>query len=184
MRFLLRLIGTALLLFAGLVLAFVIAGYAEATRDPVVVRYRVALADWPPGAPPLRIVQMSDIHFAWPDMPARRIARIVAQVDALKPDLIALTGDYSGGKFWDRDIGDMDDAIAPLRALRARLGVVVVRGNHDGPYWTPIVFADTGFAYLKNRWIDLGRSSSRGWTTARPGPIRRAPSSGCRRASR
>lgn len=138
------------------VVALVAWGYAEATREPVVVRHRFTVADWPSGTPPMRIVQLSDIHYGWPDMPASRIARIVDQVYALKPDLILLSGDYMGGKVWDRDVGNMDDAIRPLRRLQARYGVIAVRGNHDGPYWTPIVFARTHIRLLQGRWERVG----------------------------
>ncbi len=131
-------------------------GYGEATRDPVVVQYRVTLADWPAGAPPLRIVQLSDVHFGWPDMPAARIARIVAQANALHPDLIVITGDLMGGKLWDRDVGNMDEAVRPLKGLHARYGVFAARGNHDGPYWTPIVLGRTAIHLLQDRWVEIG----------------------------
>ena len=135
------------------VLAFVGVGYFEATRDPIVVRYSVGLAKWPVGTPPLRVVQLSDIHVAWPDMPLDRVARIVAQVNTLHPDLVVITGDFVGGKFWDRKVSNFDDALVPLVKLRARYGVVAVRGNHDSSYWTPIVFARTPIRMLQNRWI-------------------------------
>lgn len=147
------------LLFGAIVIvgvALVAWGYAEATRQPVVVRHQFTIDDWPAGTPPMRIVQLSDIHYGWPDMPASRIARIVAQVNALEPDLILLSGDYMGGKVWDHDIGNMDDAIRPLRLLRARYGVIAVRGNHDGQYWTPIVFARTPIKLLQGRWARVG----------------------------
>lgn len=137
-------------------LTFVAVGYYGATREPVIARYTIGLRDWPAGTPSLRIVQLSDVHFGWPDMPAARIDRIVAQANALRPDLIALTGDYHGGKLWDRRVGDMDDAVRPLTGLRARYGVFAVRGNHDGPYWTPIVFAHTPITLLQNRWVRAG----------------------------
>lgn len=151
-----RLLGTLALLVAGLALAFVVAGYAQAVSDPRIVRYRIAVAGWPAGAPPLRIVQMSDIHVAWPDMPAARLARIVRQVNALRPDIVVLTGDYSGGKIWDRHVGTFDTAVQPLARLQACYGVYAVRGNHDGPYWTPIVFARTPIVLLQNRWVAAG----------------------------
>ncbi|WP_037478800.1 metallophosphoesterase, partial [Sphingobium sp. ba1] len=59
-----------------------------------------------------------------------RMARIVAQINALKPDLILLGGDYIG----DAKGGATYDArasIAPFAGLRAPLGVVAVLGNHD-----------------------------------------------------
>ncbi len=136
--------------------------YYSATRDPVIARYTVGLRDWPAGAPPLRIVQLSDIHFGVPDMPAARVDAIVAQANALKPDLIALTGDYHGGKLWDLDSGNMDVAVRPLKALRARYGVVAVRGNHDGPYWTPRVFGRTHIQLLQNRWLTAGPATIAG----------------------
>lgn len=151
-----RWLATVGLLVVGLSLALLVVGYAEATRQPRVVRYRVALADWPAGTPPLRIVQMSDIHVAWPDMPAARLAGIVAQVNALRPDIVVLTGDYHGGKVWDRRVGNLDEAVKPLRGLRARYGVYAARGNHDGPYWTPIVFGRTAITLLQDRWVAAG----------------------------
>ena len=131
-------------------------GYYGATRAPVVVRYTVGLANWPAGTPSLRIVQLSDVHAGWPDMPAERVADIVAAANALAPDLIALTGDYSGGKLWDFYASNMDVAVRPLKKLHARYGVFAVRGNHDQWYWTPIVFARTPIQLLQNRWFRVG----------------------------
>lgn len=151
-----RWLAAITLLVAGLVLAFVVIGYAQAAGKPRLVRYSVALADWPAATPPLRIVQMSDTHVGWPDMPVERLARIVAQVNALRPDIVVLTGDYHGGKIWDTGVDTYDTAVAPLARLRARYGVYAVRGNHDGPYWTPIVFARTPIVLLQNRWVAAG----------------------------
>jgi predicted MPP superfamily phosphohydrolase len=144
------------LLVAGLLMAFITAGYSEALREPVVVQYEIGLKDWPAGAPPLRIVQLSDVHRGPPDMSQARLEAIVEQANALKPDLIVLTGDYHGGKVWDAPSGDLDEAVYPLRRLHARLGVIAVRGNHDEPYWTPRVFARAGIPLLQGRWLDIG----------------------------
>jgi len=69
-------------------------GFAEARRDPQIVRYRVPIAGLDR---PLRIVQLSDSHGGSLVMPARRLQRVVAQVNALRPDLVVLTGDYIYG---------------------------------------------------------------------------------------
>lgn len=151
-----RWLGTLALLVAGLGLAVLVAGFAQALSAPRVVRYTVAVPGWPASTSPLRIVQMSDIHVGWPDMPPARVARVVARVNALRPDLVVLTGDYQGGKLWDRSIGTSDTAVAPLGRLRARYGVYAVRGNHDGPASTPIVFARTSITLLQNRWVAAG----------------------------
>lgn len=131
-------------------------GYGEATREPVVVRYAAGMANWPEGAPPLRIVQLSDVHVAWPDMPMSRLKRIVRQVNALKPDLVVLTGDYLGGKLWDPPGPSYDAVVKRLGTLQARYGVVAVRGNHDDSYWTPIVFGRSPVRLLKNEWVRVG----------------------------
>lgn len=151
-----RWVGTLALMVMGLALALAVVGYAQAISDPRVVRYRVAVTGWPAGEPPLRIVQMSDLHVGWPDMPFARVGRIVAKVNAMRPDVVVLTGDYHGGKVWDRDIGSYDAAVAPLARLRARYGVFAVRGNHDGPFWTPFVFAKTPIVLLTNRSVAVG----------------------------
>lgn len=145
-----------LLLIGGLLLAFTAAGVAEALRTPVVARYDVGLADWPPAQRPLTIVQLSDLHVGWPDMPPERVARIVAQANALKPDLIVLTGDYDGGKLWDRRLWLLEDKLGPLTGLRAPLGVHAVLGNHDEPFWSRRVFGKQRMPVLDGRVVDAG----------------------------
>lgn len=119
----------ALLLTLGL--ALLGWSYAEATSTPVVRRAVVATSDWPARQPPLRIVLMSDIHVAGPDMPPERLRDIVAQVNGLRPDLVLIAGDLISEKRVATHIYSMAEAIAPLAALEARLGTVAVLGNHD-----------------------------------------------------
>ncbi|MBV8971111.1 MAG: metallophosphoesterase [Sphingomonadaceae bacterium] len=135
-------------------LSAIVGGWRGATARPRVVRYDVAVRGW--SGPPLRLVQVSDIHMGPPDMPAARVADIVAEVDALRPDIIVLTGDYHGGKFLDGDAGNLDDGVRPLRRLHAPLGVFAVRGNHDDPYWTPRVLPRYRMTYLENAHADAG----------------------------
>lgn len=131
-------------------------GLAEALRDPVVARYDVGIERWPAGTPPMRVVQISDLHVSWPDMPLDRVGRIVRQVNALQPDLVVLTGDYLGGKVWDPPGPSYDAVVQRLGGLRARYGVVAVRGNHDSYYWSPIVFGRSPIRLLTNQWVAAG----------------------------
>ena len=59
-------------------------------------------------------------------MDSARLDRIVAQVNALKPDVIVLTGDYSGGKAFGAYEGALSRALgvaaASARAPRGRRG--------------------------------------------------------------
>ena len=132
-------------------LAFAVACYAKATRPPTVVRYRV-VSTQPGDNPSLRIVHLSDTHVALPDMPPARLLRIVAQVNALRPDIVVLTGDYVSDKFVGSAVATAA-AIAPLGRLRARYGVFAVPGNHD--HWrsipaTRLAFARTHIVLLAN----------------------------------
>lgn len=156
----LRLLGRLALVLILAALAIVVLaalGYRNATAAPVVIRYRVAVASWPASQPPIRIVQLSDTHLSKPDMPVARLEAIVAQVAALHPDMVVLTGDYVGGKI-DALPGydNLDVGIRPFAALHPPLGVFMVRGNHDDPFWMQVAVPRYGITYLVNRWADAG----------------------------
>lgn len=127
------------------------AGFLGAKLGPAV--RRVSLS--PPGssAPPLRIVQLSDLHVGtWIDR--RYVEGVVARIAALGPiDLLVLTG----------DIGDGDPRahvadLAPLGKIPARLGKFAVTGNHEG-YWDEAEWnarvRELGFRVLDNESVSL-----------------------------
>jgi predicted MPP superfamily phosphohydrolase len=121
-----------LLILAALLILLLGWCYWSAVADPVVREARVDLPGFPVGQAPVRIALLSDFHVQGPDMPPERLARIVEQVNAQRPDLILLAGDFVG----DRTLGSQystADAVAPLARLRSRLGTIAVLGNHD--YW-------------------------------------------------
>jgi predicted MPP superfamily phosphohydrolase len=99
-------------------------GLYVANRAPRVeqVRHPEAVA---PGLKGLRIVQISDLHIG-PTLGREFLEGIVAQVNALEPDLVAVTGDLVDGR-----VRDLRDEVAPLGGLRARLGAYFVTGNHE-----------------------------------------------------
>ena len=113
------------------VIALVGWAYWTAIADPVVRETEVALAGWPRGEPPVRVVLIADIHVAGPDMPPSRLARIVEQVRALRPDLVLIAGDFIGDKDFGTRIYPAREVAAPLARLRPRLGTFAVLGNHD-----------------------------------------------------
>ncbi|WP_164155571.1 metallophosphoesterase [Sandarakinorhabdus rubra] len=141
-----------LLALAAAGLALLLAGYWGATRDPVVTRYRLAL---PSLERPLRLVHLSDIHGSPWDMPEARIARIVAQANALRPDIVVITGDFHASKLIDLPMR-LEDSLRPLTALKAPLGVWSVPGNHDQPYWTRVVMRRFGLRLLAGTLADVG----------------------------
>lgn len=121
------------LILAGAALGGVIAAKAgyDTLRDPAIPRAVIESRALPPGAKPVTIAFLSDIHVAGPDMPPERLARIVAEVNALRPDLVAIAGDLISEKRTASHIYTAAEAVAPLGQLSAPLGVVVVPGNHD-----------------------------------------------------
>lgn len=134
-------------------LALVGIGVHQAAQDPVVARYRLAM----PGLQtPLRIVQLTDSHASRIDMPPNRLARVVAQINALHPDIIVLTGDYVSGDPASWDNAATATALAPFKQLRAPLGIFAVLGNHDNPEATRAALADGPVRLLVGERIDAG----------------------------
>ena len=140
------------LIGAVLLLAVAWIGWLGAIRDPVITRQRVDLAGL---SRPLRIVHLSDIHGSAWDMPAERIARIVAQANALKPDLVVITGDFSPSKLWDPPM-PLDAVLRPLTRLQAPLGVWSVPGNHDDPASFRRAMRRQGLNLLAGDLVDAG----------------------------
>jgi len=122
----------AILFIAALALLGIVAaiGYRNARADPIVRHLDVRLADYPPGAAPVRIVLFADVHVHGPDMPPARVGRLVDQINALRPDIIVAAGDFVGNNWIGADY-PVTEAIAPLARLKARLGNFAVLGNND-----------------------------------------------------
>jgi predicted MPP superfamily phosphohydrolase len=127
----LRGVSITLLLLAGLL---VVIGLREARSQPVERRLTLGLAGWPTDAPPLTIALLSDIHLGNGAMDEERLSQIVSEVNAARPDLVLLAGDFMVGH---DAAGASQRAVglqAPLSRLAAPLGVIAVLGNHD--HWT------------------------------------------------
>lgn len=101
-------------------------GYGCAVRQSVELsRVEVTLDNLPPAFDDLTIAQLTDIHHGM-FTGAEYIDRCVQIVNELKPDLIALTGDFTyGGKRYIEPCAEV------LGGLRARIGTYAVLGNHD-----------------------------------------------------
>lgn len=123
--------GGILLLGIALLAAY---SFAAARRDPVVRTATVSLPDWPAGAPAVRAVLLSDIHIGTAAMRPARLERIVDQVNALRPDIVLIAGDFIFGHAPGSAARLGEPMVAPLARLRPRLGVIAALGNHD--HWT------------------------------------------------
>lgn len=111
--------------------AAMLAMFWEARRMPVVRTATVSLAAYPRGQKPVRIALLSDIHMSGPDMDPAKLSRIVDMVNAQRPDIVLLAGDYHGDKKWLGEPYALMSGLAPLARIDAPLGTVAVFGNHD-----------------------------------------------------
>jgi predicted MPP superfamily phosphohydrolase len=86
---------------------------------------RIRLRRLPTAFEGFRIVQLSDLHIS-AFMTADQIRRYAAIANELKPDLVALTGDFVT---WDENA--QRAVVEALSALRAPFGVFGCLGNHE-----------------------------------------------------
>ncbi|WP_110687504.1 metallophosphoesterase [Salinicola aestuarinus] len=97
----------------------------QARRVPRVVEVSVPIAQLPPALEDFAIVQLSDLHVG-PTIKRGHLAAIVRRVNALNPDLVAITGDMTDGR-----VNELEPEIAPLAELVSRHGTFGVTGNHE-----------------------------------------------------
>ncbi len=95
-------------------------GFAQGLSDPLINPVKVTLKEGPQG---LRIAQLTDVHVG------RTIKRAfikeqVTRINAIRPDLVVITGDLV-----DLPIEDIRDDLAPLAQLEAPCYFVL--GNHE-----------------------------------------------------
>jgi predicted MPP superfamily phosphohydrolase len=125
-------------------------------RRPRVVRVTVPIAGLPQDLEGFRIVQLSDLHVG-ATIKGPFVRAVVDAVNALDPDVVALTGDVADGR-----VAALRAEVAPLADLRARYGKFFVSGNHDY-YWDPVGWhreiERLGFSVLTNshRLLERGR---------------------------
>jgi predicted MPP superfamily phosphohydrolase len=87
----------------------------------------LALPRWPEALAGLRVALVSDLHAGAAYVDVRRVARLVAAVNARDVDAVLLLGDFVDGS---ADIAPEPLARA-LGGLRATHGTAAVLGNHD-----------------------------------------------------
>ena len=120
-----------------------------------VTRRAICLPGLAPAFEGFRIALLSDFHHS-PWIPRQCIRAAVALANSLKPDLIALTGDYiHRGSEW------VPGCMRELARLRAAHGVVAVLGNHDHYAGASQSVLDglrrAGLSEITNRGIALQR---------------------------
>ena len=125
---------------AGSVAGLLVWGFSFGQSRVARTRVPVAIPGLAPALDGLRVVQISDLHIG-NGLQGPRLTRMVERTNALRPDLIVITGDI-----FDFDPAFIDDGLRRLSQLNARCGVYAILGNHDVYTGTERVVA--GFAAL------------------------------------
>jgi predicted MPP superfamily phosphohydrolase len=127
-------------------------GLGLALRRPRIVHVDIPVANLPKALHGFSIAQISDVHVG-PTIKRGFVEKIVAVVNGLKADLIAVTGDLVDGS-----VQQLSVHTAPLAGLIARHGAYFVTGNHEyysgERAWTAEI-RRLGLHVLKNEHVVL-----------------------------
>jgi uncharacterized protein len=94
-------------------------------KRAVIKKHDLLIQDLPSSLQGLRIVQLSDLHHGrWISL--EFIHKIIAQTNALNPDLILLTGDYIHDC-----MSQIEPVVRALGHLKPKIASIGVLGNHD-----------------------------------------------------
>lgn len=137
---------------------FTLVGYVNAHRLPGIVHVTVPIKGLPEAFEGFSIAQITDLHVG-PTLRRDFVERVVARVNALAPDLVAITGDTVDGS-----VSSLSGDIEPLGRLKAPEGVYCVTGNHE--YYSGALdwvaeWSRLGLRVLLNQHVVLERRGAR-----------------------
>jgi predicted MPP superfamily phosphohydrolase len=132
------------------------AGFFNARRTPAIVRVDVPIAGLPAALHGFTLAQISDVHVG-PTIKHAYLARVVAKVNTLGADVVAITGDLVDGK-----VAELAAHVAPLASLQSTHGTFFVTGNHEyysGAHAWIAELRRLGLTVLMNEHVVLHHSS-------------------------
>ncbi len=130
-------------------------GVWSAIRPVEVKRVAVRLRKLPESLRGLRLVQLTDMHVGL-TIGRDFVEDVVQKVNALEPDIVAITGDLIDGS-----VRDLGASVAPLGEIRSRLGTYFVTGNHEyysgADSWLSFL-EGLGIRALRNEHVELEKN--------------------------
>ncbi len=122
----------------------------EGSKEPVVEHVHVNQGRF--DGKSYTVVQISDLHIGGL-IDREFVAKSVNAINALHPDVVAITGDIS-----DAHVVEIEEALNELGKIESRLGVFYVVGNHEyfhGIEATMAHLKTLGIEVLENRSVQL-----------------------------
>ncbi len=140
-----------------LALVLGIVGVQQGIAVPQTRQIDVAIDGLPAAFDGYRVLQLTDIH-ASRLLTGDWVSKVVAESNALKPDLVVITGDLVDGS-----VSARANDVRALGQLRAPDGVIAITGNHEyyGQYaqWMP-AFRALGMQVLENSHTQVTRDGA------------------------
>jgi predicted MPP superfamily phosphohydrolase len=142
----------ALYTILAIITAATVWGFVEG-RGLRVEKVSIATPKMAAASSPIKIAQVSDIHFGLMEH-GRRMDQIANILEHEKPDLLVATGDILDGTAMH-----VNDLSARFRAINPPLGKYAVTGNHE--YYVKLhnslpFLADSGFRILRGEGLMAG----------------------------
>ncbi len=149
------LLAAFLVVSAALCVAY---GYFVEPHRLVITTQTIAPKGWPKALDGYKIVAIGDIHAGSNGVDDAKLRRIVAETNALKPNLIVLLGDYVSEKNETELRMPISEIADGLAGFSAPDGVLAVLGNHDGftcPSCIKKEFPRVGITVLDNTVVPV-----------------------------
>jgi len=128
------------IIVAALLLTVLACLYYGFRVEPEQIRLRSVMMDSPHWtSEPLRIGLISDLHIGGPHIDPLQLSKITTLMNAQRPDIILLAGDYVDSHEPSHERSTADNNLINrghqiLGDLNAPLGILAVMGNHDYQY--------------------------------------------------